>query len=246
MSMPPTQSEQQKPEGVRTRLLAIVTYVALSIALYVVLAPAMSNQDRLQSHLEAAGSWGILGYVFLYSLQMFVPWLPGAPLDIIGGATFGFWETNILSTVSASASGLIIYIAVRQIGLEKIVARFPGLLESPWRLVNLITRQRWAIVAVNMLTGDVAYFVAGAAKTPVTFTVILLAIMRVPSVMVGTALGAGIISNVLQQKLDIMVTVATIGTVAALSIGFAVARRFLPGWLERLEAGTVSDGPSQE
>ncbi|GAB4576433.1 MAG: hypothetical protein Kow0077_32760 [Anaerolineae bacterium] len=226
---------------IRWRLIAIVVYVILSIALYFILTPLMADRDQLHSTLEAAGVWGVLLYIALYSAQMFVPWLPGAPLDIIGGAVFGFWETNFLSTFSATTSGLIIYVVVRRIGLEKIVERFPDLLESPWKLVKIIQRRPLAIVAVNMLTGDVAYFVAGAAKISVAFTLGVLAIMRVPSVMVGSALGAGIISNVLQQKLDIMVTVASIGTVVALSIGFAIARRFLPGWLKQLEAALDND-----
>jgi uncharacterized membrane protein YdjX (TVP38/TMEM64 family) len=198
----------------------------------------MADQERLASHIEAAGPWGVLAYIVLYAAQMFVPWLPGAPMDIIGGATFGFWETVLLSSLSASGSGLIIYVIVRRIGLEKIVAQFPGLLESPWRLVKIIRRQPWALIAVNMLTGDVAYFVAGAAKTPVIFTLVLLGAQRVPSVMVGVALGAGIISNAMQNTLNAMVAIATFGTIGGLLLGFAIARKYLPSWLERLEART--------
>lgn len=220
------------------RLLAIIAYIALSIGLYFILAPLMADVDQLQSHIEAAGVWGVMLYIGLYSAQMFVPWLPGAPLDIIGGATFGFWETNLLSSLSASASGLVIYLIVRRIGLEMIVNQFPDLLDAPWRLVKIVRRQPWSLIAVNMLTGDVAYFIAGSVGTPVLFTVVLLGVQRIPSVMVGSALGAGIISNVLQQKLDIMVAGASIITVVGLMIGFAIARKIVPGWLERLESNT--------
>ncbi len=225
-----------KPGKDRGRLAIIVIYVALSIGLYFALAPLIGDRDRIQNTLEAAGVWGVLLYLALYSAQMFVPWLPGAPLDIIGGATFGFWETNILSTISASSSGLVIFLIVRRIGLENIVRRFPRLLDAPWRLVKIIQRQPWSLIAVNMLTGDVAYFIAGAARLPVLFTMALLGIQRLPSVMIGTALGAGIISNVVQHKLDIMVGIASIGTIIGLSIGFAAARKIAPGWLQRLEA----------
>ncbi len=230
--------DKAKPERTRWRLLAMALYVALSIGLYFVLAPLIADMDRLQSRLEAAGVWGVLLYIGLYAAQMFIPWLPGAPLDIIGGATFGFWETNLLSTLTASASGLIIYLVVRRIGLEMIVQQFPDLLDAPWRLVRVVKRQPWSLIAVNMLTGDVAYFIAGSVGTPLLFTIILLGAQRLPSVMVGSALGAGIISNVLQQKLDIMVAVASIGTIIGLSIGFMIARKIMPGWLKRLEANT--------
>ena len=92
-----------------------------------------------------------------------------------------------------------------------------------------------------MLTGDVAYFVAGAARTPLLFTMILLGVMRIPSVMVGCALGAGIISNVVENRLNTFVTVATLGTIATLLTGFAIARKYLPGWLERLESNSNND-----
>jgi len=129
----------------------------------------------------------------------------------------------------------VIYLIVRRVGLEEIVRRFPNLLDAPWQLVKLIQRQPWSLIAVNMLTGDVAYFVAGSAGIPLPFTIVLLALMRFPSVMVGSALGAGIISNIVQQKLDIMVVVASAVTIAGLSIGFLIARRHLPDWLRRFE-----------
>lgn len=231
----PPEPAPEQPQQVRWRLIAMAAYVAVSIALYFILAPAIADQQRLQSSIEAAGAWGVLIYIGLYCAQMFIPWLPGAPLDIIGGATFGFWETNFLSTLSASGSGLVIYLIVRRLSLEEIVRRFPNLLDAPWRLVKLIKRQPWSLVAVNMLTGDVAYFVAGSAGVSLPFTLILLGVMRIPSVMVGSALGAGIISNVVQQKLDIMVAIASVVTIVGLSIGFAIARKLLPGWLRRLE-----------
>ena len=107
--------------------------------------------------------------------------------------------------------------------------------------IPIIKAQPWSLIAVNMLTGDVAYFVAGSAGTPLVFTIVLLGVQRIPSVMVGTALGAGIISNVVGQQLDIMVAVASIGTVVGLMIGFAIARKYLPGWLNRIEADKVQD-----
>ncbi|MFC1959556.1 TVP38/TMEM64 family protein [Chloroflexota bacterium] len=224
-----------KPTGVRGRFIAIALYVALSVGLYFILAPLMTDQDRLQSQIETSGLWGILLYIGLYSAQVFIPWLPGAPLDIIGGAVFGFWETTIISSVTAAVSGIIIYLIVRRVGLDKIVTRFPNLLESPWRLVRIIKLQPWALVAVNMLTGDVAHFIAGAAATPLLFTVVLLGIMRIPNVMVGAAIGAGLLSNVFQDQMDIVLAVASIGTIVALSIGFLVARKYIPVWLSRVE-----------
>jgi uncharacterized membrane protein YdjX (TVP38/TMEM64 family) len=235
MSHETSSDNNDRARHATVRIVIIAIYVIASIGLYFVLSPTISNQEQLQSRLEDQGVRGIATYILLYGAQMFVPWLPGAPLDIIGGAVFGFWETTLMSILAASASGLIIYVMVKQLSLENIVRRFPGLLDSPWRLVEIIKRQPWAIVAVNLLTGDAAYFIAGSARIPVVFTIGILAAMRVPSVMIGTAIGAGIVSNVIQQKLDIMVTVATIITVSGLTFGFALARKYLPNWLERLE-----------
>jgi uncharacterized membrane protein YdjX (TVP38/TMEM64 family) len=239
------QSDVRQPANQRDyiyrRLIAITVYVILSVVLYFLLAPQIANHEHLQARLENSGFQGVLAYLLIYSAQMFIPWLPGAPLDIIGGAIFGFWQTTVLSTAAASASGLIIYLMVRRVGLETIVVRFPGLMESPWRLVQIIKRQPWALVAVNMLTGDAAYFVAGSAGIPAAFAIGLLAVMRIPSVMIGTAIGAGVVSSAIRQKLDIMVAVASIVTVTGLMVGFAIARRYLPGWLQHLEKSADDD-----
>ncbi len=230
------QTEGQPVEGsLRGRYIAIGIYLALSVGLYFVLAPALADQSRLQSQIEKAGWGGVLLYISLYAAQVFIPWLPGVPLDMIGGAVFGFWETTVLSSASAALSGLIVYLVVQRVGLERIVERFPNLLDAPWRLIRVIRLQPWALVAANMLTGDVAYFVAGAAETPVLFTLVVLGALRIPNVMLGAAIGAGLISQRLQQHLDIAITVAGIGTIIMLSIGFLVVRRYAPRWLERLE-----------
>lgn len=216
-------------------------YFIASFALYFVLAPIMADHERLQDQIESSGLLGISLYVGLYSAQIFIPWLPGAPLDIIGGAVLGFWEATILISITSAFSGLIIYAVVRRIGLERIVAQFPELLESPWRLVKIVNRKPWALVPINMLTGDVAYFVAGAAKVSALTTVLILGAMRVPNVMIGAAIGAGLLSNVLQDQLDVVVAVASVGTVIGLSIGFILARKYLPVWMAKLEENGAAE-----
>lgn len=239
MNEQPHPEPDQQPNGssgsVRGKLLAIGLYLAVSVGLYFILAPTFSDQQQLQEQFQQNGILGVLGFVVLYSFQVFIPWLPGAPLDVIAGATFGFWETLGITTTIATSCGFLVMWSVRHIGLEAIVQRFPALLESPWRLVRVIRKQPWSILAVNLLTGDVAYFVAGAARTPVVFTLVAFAIMRLPSVTMGAAIGAGLISNALNEQLNTLTAAASLITIAGLIIGLTIANRFLPGWLEQLE-----------
>lgn len=220
---------------IRGRLIAIGAYLALSVGLFFILSPMMSDQGELQDQLRNAGSWGVLFFIVLYALQVFIPWLPGAPLDAIGGATFGLAETLLLTSLASTFCGLIVILVVQRVGLETLVSRFPGLLEAPWRLVRVIRHKPVSILAVNLLTGDVAYFVAGAARTPLLFTLVVFAVMRLPSVTIWASLGAGLISTTLGEQLNSVTIIGTVITVAGLLMGLTLANRYLPGWLERLE-----------
>lgn len=227
--------QPQGSNGLRGRLIAIGVYIALSFALFIVLSPSLTDQEQLQQQLRNAGGWGLLIYVGLYALQVFIPWLPGSPLDAIGGALFGFWQALIIITASSTVSGLIVILVVRQVGLEKIVERFPGLLEAPWKMLRIIRFKPWTIFLVNLLTGDVSYFIAGAARTPLVSTLLGFALMRLISVSLWAALGTGLLSAAVGQQLNGIAVLATVVTVVGLLIGLTLASKFLPGWLSRIE-----------
>jgi hypothetical protein len=133
-----TSEIEPPPDNVRGRMIAIGVYVALSIGLYFVLAPAMADQEKLASHLEAAGVWGVVAYIGLYVAQMFIPWLPGAPWTSSAG-DFACGRC-LLSSLSPSGIGYFDILAVRRSVGERFVPAF-GSAGIHWRLVKVIRRQ---------------------------------------------------------------------------------------------------------
>ena len=218
-------------------------YVVLSIGLYFVLAPAISNQEVLTSHLQAAGIWGVLttycstsATVRAVAARRAAGYHRRGNLRFLGNRAavqrFGFWQrADHLPRGPARRAG-------------KIVERFPGGLRLPWRLIRSSAANRgpWSLLHAHWRRGllrgrggpdpgGLYHPVAGGDAHP--------------SVAVGSALGAGIISNALQNRLNTFITIATFGTIATLLNSFAIARKYLPGWLERLESASNS-GPSAD
>ncbi len=224
------------PEQVRWRLIAIVVYLVVSVVFYLALGPLLSDpQGSLRDHLEELRFFGGIVYVLLYIIQILVPFLPGNAMDFIGGGLFGFWTSFALGMSASVVAGFVIIYGVRKFGLEVIVKRFPNLLENPWRFVKAVDKRPLALIPVNMLTGDLALFVAGACPnlSPLKGN-LLLAAMRVPNLALGTAIGAGLLGGDFQEQLGQIASVMGVVTIGTLMIGYFLAGRYLPALLERL------------
>jgi uncharacterized membrane protein YdjX (TVP38/TMEM64 family) len=228
-----------KTKGDWFQIIAAVAYIGLAVAFYFILDPYLNDREGTKEQIQAAGFWGPLIYVAVYSLQVFIPFLPGVSMDFVAGTLWGIGGTVILSMAGATIGGAGVILVVRRLGLQTIDEKFPALLKGPWRFVRLAERWPWTLAIVCTIVGDVGYFVAGATRVKLWKTLFIIGVARLPSVLiysgVGWAIERGMASHKLEEQFNLMVPAIGALTVVLLLVGVAILTRYGEGIVNRLE-----------
>ncbi len=246
-----------KTRGEWFQMFAAVGYIGLSIALYFILEPLVHDPKVAEAQIRAAGVLGPLVYMVLYSVQIFIPFLPGVTTDLVSGALWGFWGTLLLSQTTAALAGAALIWIVRRLGLQTIDSKFPSLLRGPWRFVRLVERWPWTLAIVSTLVGDVGYYVAGATRVSTWKALVVLGAARLPAIIfysnLGWAIQNGLITQVQMDQFNSLVPLVSIITICGLMIGVVILSRYGKQIVDRLEkalqeteeAAHKQDQPSQ-
>lgn len=98
--------------------LAIVFLIAISIKLFPLFTNLGSKEGQLKFKEEIAhsGSSGVLMLLGLQLLQIFVPVLPGEPIEFLAGMCYGTIGGMLIIFLGAFLSSFIIFYCVRKFG----------------------------------------------------------------------------------------------------------------------------------
>ncbi len=106
------------------------------------------NEEQLRAWIEAAGIWGPLVYIAIYSVAPSLL-LPGLPITVAGGVLFGpFWGV-VYTAIGASIGACLAFLIARYMGRDWVKSRIKGT-----RLKELdekVQTQGWKIVAFTRL-----------------------------------------------------------------------------------------------
>ncbi len=228
-----------KTRGDWAQIIAAFGYVGVSFALYFILDPLLSDPDQTKEYIRAAGIWGPVVYMTVYSIQVFIPFLPGVSMDAVAGALWGVGGTIILSVASATIAGLVIIPGVRWLGLQTIDEKFPALLKGPWRFVRIAEKWPWTLAIVATLGGDASYFVAGATRVPLWKSLVVIGVARLPAViaysLVGWAVDTGRAATSITEQFSKLVPLFSVVTIVSLLIGVTILARYGNRIIDRLE-----------
>jgi uncharacterized membrane protein YdjX (TVP38/TMEM64 family) len=229
-----------KTRGDWLQIIAALGYVGVSIAFYFILRPLLNDPNATKEQLRAAGVLGPIVYVGLYTVQIFMPFLPGVSMDMVAGALWGYFGTMLLSQTSAALAGFVVIWVVRKLGLQTLDEKYPALLKGAWRFVRLVERWPWTLAIVSTLVGDVGYFVAGATGVRSWKACLVLGLARIPGITIyatlGWALQSGLVSQDVAGQFSVLVPAVSILTVIGLLVGVAILSRYGKGFIARFEA----------
>lgn len=198
---------------------ALIIYLILDVALHGPLMTLLSNREQLVASVESFGPFAPLLYILLQVTQTVVAPIPGQIVGSVGGFLFGPW--GILWTTIGTIIGCwLVFKLARHFGrplLEKIfkksiVDKFDFILDS--KSTSLVL---FAIFLLPGFPDDVVCYIAGLTKLPIRRLVILVALGRLPTIVMTNYIGAGITEN-----LPMVVTVAVL---SVLVLGLVVWQR---------------------
>ena len=118
------QSKKVKLFKILMLAVFILIMVFLTIKFFPLFKSISTEQGRidLKNEIESIGSEGVIIIVGLMVIQIFLPILPGEPVEILAGMSYGAIGGLIIVFLGAFVSSFIIFFAVRKFGKSFIYA----------------------------------------------------------------------------------------------------------------------------
>jgi uncharacterized membrane protein YdjX (TVP38/TMEM64 family) len=173
--------------------VAILIVLFLAVRYHRQILDFLGDEAQIQAWLDQLGPLGPLGAIALNALQVVVAFIPGYVTQVASGFFFGYPKGAVYGVIGMLLGGVIAVGLARLLGRPLVV-----------RMVGEDRLNRWEHVArldslpiwfVLMLApfGDVPYYIAGLTSLPIWKIIAVAALVRTPSVLIATAVGAGVI-----------------------------------------------------
>lgn len=178
--------------------LVILAAVAIGAVIFVYREPILafaSNPEQVRAWVERLGPWGPLGLIMLNALQVVVAFVPGPVVQVAAGYLFGWLQGAILGTIGMILGGALAVLLARVFG-RPLVQRIVGAQRlARWEQVaHLNSLPIWFILMLGPF-GDIPYYIAGLTSLAIWKIIAVAAFVRTPSIIVATAIGAGVIQR---------------------------------------------------
>ncbi len=186
----------QKATLPRTRQWGMALGAVGLVAVMIIAGPyvweTIQNPAQIEAWVAGLGWLGPVALIALNALQIVVAPVPGYVVQVAAGFLYGalwggVWGSLGLLTGSTLAFWLArIYgrpLAEQMIGRNRL---------AQWEKVTYSTNTLvWSILLLGP-TGDVPYYLAGLSRVSFVKVLCITAILRIPSVFVAAAAGAGV------------------------------------------------------
>lgn len=185
----------QRRKKIGTVLLAAL-FVAATVLVCVLawepLAGLVSDPEGFRSWVAAQGVWGPVVFVGLMVLQIIVAFLPGEPLEIAAGYTFGFWGGTALCMTGALIGSVAVFLFVRTWGRRAVELFFPrekiesiSFLRDERKLNSLV----FLLFAIPGTPKDVMTYAVGLTNMRLPVWLLISTFARIPSIVTSTVGG---------------------------------------------------------
>ena len=184
--------------------LLFAAFTAIAIVVGVPLARSAQSPEHFREWIESLGVLGDLAYVALVMLQVIVAFIPGEPVEILGGYAFGVWHGTALYLIGAFAGSLIVFLFVRKFGKTAVEIFFSKEKLESLKILHASPKRTLIFSIIFTVPGtpkDLLVYFAGLTDMKLSTWIIISAFGRIPSVITstisGSALGEGKYSSAL-------------------------------------------------
>ncbi|MEO0184859.1 MAG: VTT domain-containing protein [candidate division WOR-3 bacterium] len=171
-------------------IIFLVSFIFLKNFGFLVREPAVVR-DVIQKY----GVMAYLVYFLLYIFQIFFAPIPGQVLNIASGMLFGPLRGFLVSLFAVIIGGFLAMFVARYLG-SKILALF--LEENALGFKNEITRRGLPLILFLAIfpnpIGDGLFYLAGLTNIPLRILIILIAMCRIPGILIYVIAGDKIMS----------------------------------------------------
>lgn len=177
-------------------LSVIIAVVVLSIIGYVTVRFAM-DKENFKIWMTDHAFLGRLAYIGMIVIQILVAVVPGGPIELAGGYTFGAVEGTILFTIGAFIGSMLVFILVRKFGRHFVEIYFKE--HEIKKLSFLMDDKKRDIIFMILFIipgtpKDLLCYVAGLTPMKIGVFAIIATFGRLPAV-IGTAISGSEFGN---------------------------------------------------
>lgn len=155
---------------------------------------AVNDQQQLQAFVERLGWTGPLVLILLNALQIIVAPIPGYIIQAAAGFLYGPLWGGIWASIGLFVGSITAMKLARVYGrplVEKLVGA--GRLTQWEQVTHSDNPLLWTVLLLGP-TGDLPFHLAGLSRVSFLTIVLITACIRMPSVFVAAAVGAGAVS----------------------------------------------------
>lgn len=189
------------------KLFVLVAFILIMIFLTIQLLPIFKNiateegRIKFKEDIESLGGKGIFAIVGLMVVQIFLPILPGEPVEVLAGMSYGPIGGLLVIFLGAFLSSFIIFFAVRKFGKsfiysfiskEKIEKLENSKLFSNPKKVDMML---FILFFIPGTPKDLFVYISGLLPIKPTRFLVISTFARFPSIISSTIAGSSLVEG---------------------------------------------------
>lgn len=184
-------------------IVTILLLIGLTIYLFPIISKLFTEEGResFKIEIENNGTMGILMLFGLQVAQIFLPILPGEPIEILAGMCFGTIGGMIFITLSVLITTTIIFFLVRKFGGEFVYGmcskeRVEKIENS--KLFKNPRKLEYIMLILFLIPGtpkDILVYIAGLLPIKPLRFILISTFVRFPSVISSTIAGENLVEG---------------------------------------------------
>ena len=180
---------------VTAMILLLAVFAAVSISVGVPLVRSVSNPENFRAWIDSLGFLGAGAYIMLVILQVIVAFIPGEPVEILGGYAFGILDGTLLYLVGAFIGSVIVFLLVRKFGKTAAEIFFSKEKLESLKILQTSPTRTLVFTVIFTVPGtpkDLLVYFAGLTDMKFSVWMLIAGLGRIPAVVTSTIIGSGL------------------------------------------------------
>lgn len=208
--------EETSKRKQRLIIISRIIFILIALALCGLLSAAVihvvSERESFKAWVNQYGLIGPFVYMGIVFLQVVIAVIPGEPVELAGGYTFGVSEGTLLYLVGSTLGSLLVFTLVRKYGQHLIEIFYSKKKIDEIRFLKSSKKRNLILVILFIIPGtpkDLLCYFAGLTDISFTVWALTCSFGRLPAILTSAISGNALESeNYLFSVIMILITLA--------------------------------------